>query len=148
MASEAMSTPAIDPLAFARSVAQHGDAELRQFMSGGMGEFVLDEVFRRMEQHFDAERADGTNAVIRWKITGLPKGAADRYEVRIRDGSCVVSKELTEKPRVTLSVGAVDFLKLVTGNASGPKLFLRRKLRIRGDLAFAARVPSLFKIPG
>jgi hypothetical protein len=148
VASEAASAPAIDPLAFARSVADHGDSELREFMSGGMRGFVLDEVFRRMEEHFDGERADGTEAVIRWKITGLPKGGADRYEVRIRDGSCVVSKEITEKPRVTFSVGAVDFLKLVTGNASGPSLFLRRKLRVRGDLAFAAKVPSLFRIPG
>jgi hypothetical protein len=147
-ANAASPTPSIDPLAFARSVSEHGDAELREFMSGGMRRVVLDEIFRRMEEHFDADRADGTNAVIRWKIGGLPKGEADRYEVRIRDGSCEVSREMTEDPRVTFSVGPVDFLKLATGNASGPSLFLRRKLRIRGDLAFAARVPSLFRIPG
>jgi putative sterol carrier protein len=48
---------------------------------------------------------------------------------------------------VTLVVDPVNFLKLVTGNANGPELFLRRKLRIKGDLIFAAQVPGLFTIP-
>jgi putative sterol carrier protein len=42
----------------------------------------------------------------------------------------------------------VDFLKLVTGNAAGPMLFMTGKLKIEGDLMFAATVQSLFRIPG
>lgn len=146
--TQASSAPSVDPLEFARSVGSHPDSVLAHFMRGQMRGFILDEVFRRMQQHFDRERADGTEAVIRWKITGLPKGQADRYDVAIRDGECAVSsKDLVHRPRVTFTVGPVDFLKLVTGNASGPRLVLRRRLRVKGDLVFAAQVPSLFRIP-
>ena len=41
----------------------------------------------------------------------------------------------------------LDFLKLISGNASGPQLFLVGRLKIRGDLFLAARVQSMFTIP-
>ena len=41
----------------------------------------------------------------------------------------------------------MDFLKLVTGNANGPILFTTGKLKISGDLVFAAQIAGMFKIP-
>ena len=52
-----------------------------------------------------------------------------------------------KEPRVTLRIGPVDFLKLVSGNANGPMLFMSGKLKIEGDLMFAATMTSLFRIP-
>ena len=49
---------------------------------------------------------------------------------------------------MSLSVGAVNFLKLITGNASGPMLFTFGKLKVRGDLLLAARIQSFFEVPG
>ena len=48
----------------------------------------------------------------------------------------------------TLKLDGVDFLKLVTGNAIGPMLFMSGKLKIEGDLMFAAQIQSMFTIPG
>ena len=45
------------------------------------------------------------------------------------------------------SDGGADFLKLVTVNAAGPMLFMSGKLKIEGDLMFAASAASLFTIP-
>jgi putative sterol carrier protein len=41
-----------------------------------------------------------------------------------------------------------DFLRLVTGNASGPMMFMSGKLKIEGDLMFSAQIQSMFAIPG
>jgi putative sterol carrier protein len=58
----------------------------------------------------------------------------------VRDGG--------HEPRVTFKLKPVDFLKLVSGNAAGPMMFMTGKLKIEGDLMFAAGVQSLFRIPG
>jgi putative sterol carrier protein len=54
---------------------------------------------------------------------------------------------VTEQPRVTLTAAPVPFLKLVTGQQSGPVMFLTGKLRIEGDVMFASRMSSFFRIP-
>jgi putative sterol carrier protein len=53
-----------------------------------------------------------------------------------------------DSPTVTYEIDPLDFIKLITGNASGPKLFLFGKLKIRGDLVLGARMQTLFSIPG
>jgi putative sterol carrier protein len=58
--------------------------------------------------------------------------------------TCCRDREFT----VSMRVDGVDFIKLITGNASGPMLFTFGKLKIDGDLMFAATVQSLFRIPG
>jgi len=49
---------------------------------------------------------------------------------------------------VTLKLDGVDFIRLVTGNANGPMLFMSGKLKIEGDLMFSAQIPAMFTIPG
>jgi putative sterol carrier protein len=46
-----------------------------------------------------------------------------------------------------LVIGPVHFLRLVSGNAAGPMLFMTGKLKIEGDLMFATTMTSLFRIP-
>jgi putative sterol carrier protein len=40
-----------------------------------------------------------------------------------------------------------DFLKLVSGNASGPTMFMTGKLKLEGDVMLASRLTSMFRIP-
>ena len=60
---------------------------------------------------------------------------------------CRVTDEPSWSPRVTLTTDGVDFLKLVTGNVSGPKLFMTGRLKVEGDLMFAAGAAALFRLP-
>jgi predicted lipid carrier protein YhbT len=137
-----------DPAAVAaRGVAITPDEHLAAGMRGATRAQILDHVFRGIESHFEADRAGEVDAVVRWRITGRADGDSDRYDLEIRDGRCRVAHELAEHPRVTLTLDGVDFLKLVTGNVDGPDLLLRRRLRITGDTAFAARIADLFRIP-
>ena len=66
----------------------------------------------------------------------------------ITSRACTTSPEPSAAPRVTLTLDGVDFLRIVTGNASGPMLFMSGKLKIEGDLMFAAQIPAMFTIPG
>lgn len=110
-------------------------------------ELILGEVFRRLQEHFRPERADGVEAVIEWRIAGAEGGGQDRWQTVIHDGACSVVRDGKERPRVTFTARPVDFIRLVTGNASGPKLFLFGKLKIGGDLLLARRVQGMFRIP-
>ena len=132
---------------FARSIADTPDEQLAEGMHSEFRTAILDEIFHRMSEHFRADNAQGLEAVIHWSIGGRLDGGADLYEVVIRAGQCHATREPKETPRLTFTIGGVDFLKLVTGNASGPVMFMQGKLRIHGDMLFATRVAGLFTIP-
>src|SRR5205807_9699155 len=87
------------------------------------------------------------SAVVEWQITDGPEGATDRWQLTIKDGACDCARGGEAEPDVTFTVGPIDFLKLIAGAESGPKLFVFGKLRIRGNLMLAARVQGFFRMP-
>jgi putative sterol carrier protein len=139
----------VDPAAFAKVIADTPDDQLAAGMASENRALVLEEIFKRMEEHFDAEGAQGTDAIVDWKIWDRPEGGYDHWRLAISNGACRVERDPGDDPpaRVTFKVKPVDFLKLVTGNASGPQMFITGRLKIEGDLMFAARVQGFFKIP-
>ena len=141
-------TAAIDPDDVVKMVSGASDEQLREVIEGPQRDAIVAEIFRRMEEHFNPGGASDVDAVIHWKITGRPDGGEDHWEVVIADGKCETSNEPKSEPRVTLKLDGTDFLRLVTGNAQGPVLFMTQKLKIEGDLAFSARIASMFTIPG
>jgi putative sterol carrier protein len=142
-----MEVPQVDPAQFARSVADTSDEHLAEGMRSEYRGVVLDGIFQGMVDHFEPAKAQDVDAVIHWKIGGRADGGHDTYELVVKDGTCTYSKEPRHDPRLTFTVDGVDFLKLVTGNASGPNMFMFGKLKIEGDLLFAARVQGLFRMP-
>jgi len=136
----------VDPQEFARNIAETPDGQLREAMEGPVRDRIIGEIFRRMEEHFRPHVA--SDAVIHWRIAGRPDGGEDHWEVVIADGKCTTSPEPRSNPRVTLKLDGVDFLRLVSGNANGPMLFMSGKLKIEGDLMFSAQIPAMFTIPG
>jgi putative sterol carrier protein len=108
---------------------------------------VLDDVFRRMSEHLDADKAKDIQTVVHWKVWDRPGGGYDHYEVVLDKGRCAVPRSPSREPAVTLKMKPADFLKLVSGNASGPAMFMTGKLKIDGDLMLAARLAGLFRIP-
>jgi predicted lipid carrier protein YhbT len=138
--------PLIDPADFARMVRDASDEQLRDGLAVNR-ELILGEIFRRMAEHLRADRAEGLDAVVEWRILDSPGDEGHRWQVAIRDGWCNVAAGGEREPRVIFSLGPVDFIRLVTGHASGPKLFLVGRLKVEGDLVLAARMPVLFAIP-
>ena len=138
----------VDAEELARNMGAVTDDQLREVMASPMRGQILAEIFRRMEEHFRPEAAGATDAVIQWRIGGRPEGGYDEYETEISNGACSVREGLgPAEPRVKFTIDGADFLRLVTGNVAGPTLFMTGKLKIEGDLMFAATTASLFTIP-
>lgn len=109
---------------------------------------ILDEIFRRMQEHLRVERARSVDAVVHWRFSGgSGEDGYDRYTSVISGGTCATSRDSAAEPRVTITMSAYDFLRLITSNASAPVLFMTGKLKVRGDLAFAASMMGLFDLP-
>lgn len=109
---------------------------------------LLDEIFRRMGSHVRAEKVKGLQAVIRWRLTGgTGTGGYDRYESIISKGTCTINREMSQRPRVTITVSPADFVRLITQQATPAVLFVTGKLRVKGDLGFAAGLIGYFDLP-
>ncbi|WP_307849415.1 SCP2 sterol-binding domain-containing protein [Qaidamihabitans albus] len=121
-----------------RGIAEH--PELRQVF--------LDEIFRRMSDHFVPEKAGPVNVVIGWRF---PEGAGedgyDRFQTVIEEGTCVSSADLGRSPDTTITVAAEDFIQLATGNAAVATMFVTGKVKVKGEYAPAVRFSNYFDIP-
>ena len=137
----------MDPQEFAQLVKKTPDGELKQAMQSERRGPILDEIFGRMPGTFRPEKAGGTNAVIHWVVGDRPDGGADTYELVIANGACTLSPKPEHDPKLTLTLGTVEFLKVVTGNANPISMFMGGKLKAKGDLALAANIANLFAIP-
>jgi hypothetical protein len=139
----------LDATTFARIITRASSSQLQGIMAvSDLRTRVLDEVFRRMGDHLRHDRAAHASAVVHWWLTGgLGDGGYDRYETIIEHGTCVAHRESTRDPRATITLHPADFLKLITHNSSGPVLFMTGKLKVNGDLGFAAGLTSLFDLP-
>jgi putative sterol carrier protein len=105
---------------------------------------ALDAVFDGMVQAFLPEKAGAESAVVQYDVVG-PDGKHS-YQLKIDGGRCSVVKSGSEHPRVTLSLGAPDFLRLVTGKLNGQTAFFQGKLRLAGDMMFAQTMQAWFKM--
>jgi putative sterol carrier protein len=135
----------IPPDQFAALIAQASDDQIAEGMQVNRA-LLLEEIFGRWPDQFDPARASGVNAVIEWQITN-PDGGEDRWQIEIRDGACSAVHDGGADPDVTFRVGPVDFVKLIAGAESGPKLFVFGRLKISGNLMLAARVQGFFRQP-
>jgi putative sterol carrier protein len=137
-----------DASQLAAMVGQVPDEQLAEGMANPEGRrLILDEIFKRMSEHAEPQQIEGVDAVVHFEITDAPDGGSDVYEAVIRNGKVEVSDEPSEQPKVKIKTAPVAFLKLVTGQQSGPVLFMTGKLKLEGDVMFASRMTSFFRIP-
>ncbi|MDG4816428.1 SCP2 sterol-binding domain-containing protein [Micromonospora sp. WMMD956] len=135
------------PKEFAQLVKSTPDDKIVEVMSGDLRGKVLSEVFGRMPTLFRADRAGSTSAVIHWGITGRPDGGTDTYEIVVADGACTVNETPQHDPKLSLTMGPLEFLKIVSGGANPVMMFMTGKLKAKGDLGLAANIANLFDIP-
>src|SRR3954454_13128371 len=126
-------------------IGSASDEQIAEAINGPQRGQILSEVFRRMQEEYRPGPA-AQDSVIHWKIT-KPGGDPDHWEVVTENGSCSNTAPPGREPRLTLTIDGVDFLRLVTGHAQGPTLFMNGKLKVEGDVAFAAMMQSMFRIP-
>jgi putative sterol carrier protein len=137
----------VDEAQLVQLVAGATDRQLEELMASEARKDILDDIFRRMSEHVDGDRAGDVTTVLHWKIYDRPEGGYDHYEVVLEGGTCTVSESPGREPAITLKLKPADFLKLVSGHASGPTLFMTGKLKLEGDVMLASRLTSMFHIP-
>jgi putative sterol carrier protein len=104
---------------------------------------VLDKVFEGFVERFVPERAEGVEAVVQFVVTD--QGQEYPHTIEIAAGQCRTEPGVAESPKTTMTLGLVPFIRLLTGQAEGTQLFMTGKLKVKGDLLFAARVPGFFE---
>jgi putative sterol carrier protein len=137
----------IGPKEFAALVKSTPDSKIAEVMQSESRTKILDEVFNRMPTLFRADRAGDTQAVIHWNITGGPDGGTDSYETVIENGTCTVTDTPAREPKLAMTMDAVTFLKVVSGDGNPMMLFMTGKVKAKGDLGLAANIAKLFDIP-
>jgi putative sterol carrier protein len=137
----------VDPKQFAQTVKSASDAQMSEVMHSDSRGKILDAIFGRFPELFRPDRAGSTNAVIHWNITDRPDGGVDTYQLVIANGTCVLSPSVDQDPKLAVTVGPVDFLKVVSGNGNPMMMFMTGKLKAKGDLGLAANIANLFDMP-
>lgn len=151
-ASESAAGSGIDlseltPDQFARLISRASDDQLNAVLTRPeLREGIIDEIFRRMSEHYQPEHAKRSHAVVNWRI-----GKGDdllHYECALTDDRCQVTKGSQHNAAtVTITMAPLDFLQLASGNTTAPKLVMARRVRLAGDIGFAVNLPKLFQIP-
>jgi predicted lipid carrier protein YhbT len=108
---------------------------------------LLDAIFWQMPQHLDRRGATGVDATIRWVITGRGDGSADIYDLVIAGGRARISRSGRAEPRVTITLGAADLVRLASGGLDPMQAYFKRRIQLSGDIMLAAKLTGLFRIP-
>jgi putative sterol carrier protein len=101
------------------------------------------EIFNRMPEAFQADKAAGVEVVFQYCITGA--GGGD-WQVTVKDQQCRVTAGKADKPTCTLIISAGDFADMIGGRLDPMQAFTTGKLKIDGDVMKSQLIGQLFKI--
>ncbi len=121
--------------------------QLQSAMHGPLHTILLWQIFTTMCQRCNAAQDPGLEAIIEFRIRRPGGRRVDRYWVAVADGRCASIRPGERTATVVLDMDAVSFLRLVGGATAPAVLLLRGKLKIRGNVLLAARLPNLLNIP-
>ncbi len=132
-----------------RLVRDSPPERLEQLMRSPARKAILDGIFWQMPKQVDAAQAAGVKTSIRWRISGRPDGGVDIYQLELDDGRCqVIRGKDGPDPRLTITIDGVEFLRLISGNSDPMKAYFKGRIKLSGDVMVAAKLASLFRMPG
>lgn len=105
---------------------------------------TVDEIFTRMSGLFQADRAQGLNVSVAYKVTG--EGGGD-YTCFVSGGQFSLLRELKADATATVTIAAEDWIALAEGRLDPMKAFMFGKLKAAGDKNLLMNFPKLFKRP-
>ena len=100
------------------------------------------QVFDMMPSRFNAAAASGVNATYQFDLTGDNGGT---WQVNVANGTCQVSQGTpNDKPNITITMAASDYLDMITGKLNPQMAFMGGKLKIKGDMSLALKMQQIF----
>ncbi len=103
---------------------------------------TVKEIFDGMAGRFQAGMGKDLDTVIQHEITG--EGGGNWYAT-IKDAACTVTEGKAASPALTLTMSAPDWVDMAHGKLNGQTAFMTGKLKLKGDMALAMRLATLFK---
>lgn len=131
-----------DPTQLAAVAKELSDDDLQAQIQALGVDAVLAEIFKGMEERFLPEKAGAVDATVQYDID-TPEGPKT-WTVRYAGGKCETSPGAADSPRLTLSLGLVNFVRLILNQVEGTQLFMTGKLRLQGDVMFAMQMQTFF----
>lgn len=104
---------------------------------------TITELFEAMPGRFNAAVAAGLNKTIQWNITGDEPGV---WAFQIVDGAGHLIPGGVEMPDVTFTIKSKDWLAIAEGRLDSMKAFMTGKLKVKGDMALAMKMPQFFPV--
>lgn len=102
---------------------------------------TVSELFEMMPSKFNAEAAAGMTKTIQWNITGDESGV---WAFQIVDGVGRMIPGGIENPDITFTISGKNWLAIAEGKLDSMKAFMTGKLKVKGDMTVAIKLPQLF----
>ncbi|HYF90848.1 MAG TPA: SCP2 sterol-binding domain-containing protein [Symbiobacteriaceae bacterium] len=101
------------------------------------------EVMQQIRDRIAANPAKiaGIKTKFQFELTGEGGGA---YHAVFDDGAYDIGEGAIENPACSIVISAADFTALATGKLNPTAAFMSGKLKIKGDMAQAMRLQTLF----
>ena len=144
----AADAPAYVADGFGRVVQNAPPERLEQLMRSPARKPALDGIFWQMPKQVNSEIAKDMTTTIRWRITGRPDEGVDVYQLEVDKGQVKTVKGESGEPKLTVTMDAVEFLKLASGNLDPMQAYFKGRIELSGDIMVAAKLAQLFKLPG
>jgi putative sterol carrier protein len=111
---------------------------------------VVGAIFQQMPRRIERTRAAGLSAVIRWQISSTQADVPDVYDLVLEDGRARIARPLAGAPdaRLTFTMTAAELLAIATGASDPMQAYFKGRIKIGGDIMLAAKLASLFRMPG
>lgn len=101
----------------------------------------LASVFTEMKNRFNAEAAEGTDAVFQYDITD-----GGEWMVTVQNGHCEVVEGSSEDATVTLRMDCETLEEVMSGEADGMEAFMSGRIQADGDIMQATKLAAIFPV--
>src|SRR5688572_16891255 len=91
-------------------------------------------IFPEMVKRFQAEKAEGVDAIVAFDLTGDNGG---QYWLRISDGKIETGEGAADNPKLTIKAAADDYVNVASGALNPMQAYMSGKLKITGDMGLA-----------
>lgn len=118
------------------------DALINEFVSQTGVDATLGRLFGLMGSRFMPDKAGDKTGVVQWNIK-TPDGQKS-FHVVIGDGKAAGVEGPADAPKTTLTMSLPNLLRLCAGKLNGVTAVMTGKIKISGDMMFAAAMQGWF----
>jgi hypothetical protein len=106
-------------------------------------------LFHAVAGSFDPGAAAGFEGCLVYELTRPATGApAVVWRIEVTGGQARARRGRCPQPRLTVTVGLTDFLRIGAGALDPAAAVLQGRARFQGPLELAVRLPEMFRVPG